>query len=134
MHLVNPILDDRSDTKSATVFTQTPFLNRELVAASWKRYLPDGNTTTSVYATPGRLSNFAGLPSAYVEVAQRDPLRDEGIAFANRLLEANVDVELHLYPGTFHGSEMLSCAEISRQASSVRTAALRRALARRNDR
>ena len=45
-----------------------------------------------------------------------DPLRDEGIAFATRLLRAGVPTALHTMPGTFHGSMgFVPDAEVSRQ-------------------
>jgi acetyl esterase/lipase len=69
------------------------------------------------------------MPPTYVEVAQYDPLRDEGLAFATRLLAAGTDVEIHLFAGTFHGSEMLVSADVSQRANSVRIAALRQGLA-----
>jgi acetyl esterase/lipase len=53
-----------------------------------------------------------------------DPLRDEGIRYAARLLEAGVSVELHNYPGTFHGSALATDAAISRRESADLAAAL----------
>ena len=44
-----------------------------------------------------------------------DPLRDEGIQYALRLMQAGVSVELHSYPGTFHGSALLPTAAVSRR-------------------
>ena len=48
-----------------------------------------------------------------------DPLRDEGILYALRLMQAGVPVELHSYPGTFHGSALLPGAA-SRSATRAR--------------
>lgn len=127
LHLVNPILDDRMDTVSARSFTNTPMLNREAVGSTWARYLPETLKSADPLACPGRLENFEGLPPAYIEVAQRDPLRDEGLAFARRLLDSDIPVELHLHPGTFHGSELFEGSDISRQGRAIRSAALRRA-------
>lgn len=42
-----------------------------------------------------------------------DPLRDEGITYGLRLLEAGVSVELHSFPGTFHGSSIATTAAVS---------------------
>nr|WP_248826191.1 alpha/beta hydrolase fold domain-containing protein [Frankia umida] len=56
-----------------------------------------------------------------------DPARDEGIAFAVRLLAAGVSVELHSYPGAFHGSEIFApLAAVSRRAAEERLRALAR--------
>jgi acetyl esterase/lipase len=57
-----------------------------------------------------------------------DPLRDEGITYALRLLQAGVATELHSFPGTFHGSTLFATAEISRRETAEMFAVLRRAL------
>jgi acetyl esterase/lipase len=57
-----------------------------------------------------------------------DPLRDEGIAYAVKLLQAGIATELHSFPGTFHGSSLFSSAEVSRREAAEMLAVLRRAL------
>ena len=57
-----------------------------------------------------------------------DPLRDEGILYAMRLLEAGVSVELHSFPGTFHGSALVPGAEVSKRCTKEVIAALERRL------
>ena len=59
---------------------------------------------------------LGGLPPAYVMTAELDPLRDEGIEYAMRLLHAGVSVELHQFAGAFHGFDLLPTA-ISRRAA-----------------
>ena len=55
-------------------------------------------------------------------------MRDEGIAYALGLLRAGVSVELHQFPGTFHGSALVMTAAVSRRAQREASLVLRRAL------
>jgi len=82
----------------------------------------------SPYAAPARETDLAGLPPAYISTAENDPLRDEGILYGLHLLQAGVSVELHQFPGTFHGSALVTSAEISKRAQHESTTVLRRAL------
>jgi acetyl esterase len=121
-----PELDDRLDTPSMQLYTDTPIWNRPNAELSWRFYLA-GEAATP-YAAPGRATDLGGLPAAYVDVCEFDPLRDEGLAYAQRLCQAGVPVELHLYPGTFHGSSLVTEAAVSRRMAADGVAAIRRLL------
>ncbi|MFF2081619.1 alpha/beta hydrolase [Kitasatospora sp. NPDC058162] len=99
--LLIPVLDDRCDTPSAHSVTDHRVLNRPTALTMWQTYLGPADPTAP-YAVPSRADDLSGLPSAYVMVAENDPLRDEGIDYARRLVEAGVSTELHLVPGAFH--------------------------------
>ena len=126
-----PELDDRLQTPSMRAFTDTPMWNRPAAELSWRYYLgalEPGSAEVPVHAAPARAANLAGLPSACVTVMEFDPLRDEGLHYAQRLLQAGVSVELHAYPGTFHGSSLIADATISRRAQADMCAAIARGL------
>jgi acetyl esterase/lipase len=109
-----PELDDRLETPSMRAFTDTPLWNRPNATWSWRHYLgPTHDGEVSPYAAPARAKDLSGLPPAYVSTMEYDPLRDEGILYALRLLQAGVPVELHSYAGTFHGSGLVPTAEPS---------------------
>lgn len=114
-----PVTDDRLETWSSQHFSDTPMFHRPAAELMWERYLGPGYSgrETSPYAAPARASDLSGLPPAYVQTADLDPLRDEGIAYAERLLQAGVPVELHAFPGTFHGSGMAIQAAVSQRAA-----------------
>ncbi|WP_405445036.1 alpha/beta hydrolase [Streptomyces erythrochromogenes] len=120
-------LDDRQETWSARHFTDTPWLDRGKIAQAWRHYL--GPQAATAYAAPARAADLSGLPPAYIATSEFDPNRDEGIAYALQLLQAGVPVELHQYPGTFHGSQAILSAAVSQRQNADLTAALRRALA-----
>lgn len=88
-----------------------------------------GSVPASPYAAPARAADLSGLPSTYIATQEFDPLRDEGICYALRLMQAGVSVELHQWPGTFHGSQAVLSAVVSQRQNAEFIGALRRALA-----
>jgi acetyl esterase/lipase len=126
-----PEVDDRLGTPSMGAFTDTPLWNRPAAEVSWDAYLGSGVRGTdavSPYAAPARATDLSGLPPAYVSAMHFDPLRDEGVVYAQSLLAAGVPVELHLFPGTFHGSRLVRHALISQREAAEEIEVLRRAL------
>jgi acetyl esterase len=121
-----PELDDRLQTPSMLAFTDTPVWNRPNAVLSWQYYL--GGQEPTGYAAPARAADLAGLPPAYIDVCEFDPLRDEGIGYAQRLVQAGVHAELHLYPGTFHGSSMVPGVAVARRMFDDASEAVRRLL------
>ena len=103
--LIVPALDDRHQTVSSKDVTDFRFgWNRELSQLAWEGYLKNLSGDTPVYAAPARVTKIPNLPSTFISVEDQDLLRDEAIIYAQRLIQANVVTELHVYPGTFHGS------------------------------
>jgi acetyl esterase len=98
-------------------FVDTPLWNRSRAELSWKHYLGSdaGGADVSVYAVLARAHDLSGLPAAYISVCEFDPLRDEGMFYAQRLMQAGVHTELHLYPGTFHASVQFAAAAVSQR-------------------
>ena len=119
-----PELDDRLDTTSMHAFVDTPLWSRPDAELSWQHYL-SGTDVTDAYAAPARAADLADLPPAYISLYENDPLRDEGLAYAEGLLRAGVSVELHLFPGTFHRSVMLAGAGVSRRQAAETVQVLR---------
>lgn len=128
-----PELDDRLATPSMVEFVDTPMWSRPNAIRSWSWYLGaddlPGSAAVSPYAAPARAEDLAGLPPSFVSVMEFDPLRDEGLIYATRLLQAGVSTELHAYPGTFHGSSLVATAAVSKQSARDSMNALRRVLA-----
>lgn len=127
--LIYPMLDDRNITPSSYAATDPRVFNRASSLQCWKAYLPTGTSDVSPYAAPARASDLAGLPPAYLMVAEHDPLCDEDQAYARRLIEAGVRTEVHVYPGTFHGFDFFApTAAVSRRATADYLDAVKRAL------
>ncbi len=128
-----PELDHRLETESMRSFVDTPLWNRPSAEVSWRYYLGgdylggDGGPV-SPYASPAIATDLSGLPPAYVTTMEFDPLRDEGISYALRMLQAGIQVELHSFPGTFHGSGLFPDAAVSRRGNQELITALRRGL------
>jgi acetyl esterase/lipase len=127
--LLMPELDHRLDTPSMRRFGDTPLWNHHAAEQSWRWYLGGvSGAEVSPYASPSIAEDLRDLPPAYISVMEFDPLRDEGMQYARRLLEAGVTVELHLFPGTFHGSALASEASVTKRQTAELWTVLRRAL------
>lgn len=123
--LHQPVLDDRP-TPSKEEFGFTPGVDTAAVRWMWQHYL-DGSPS-GVDAAPGRTDELSGSPAALITCSELDPLRDEAIDYALRLMWAGVPAELHVFAGTCHGFDSLAPeSELSRQLFDIQGAALRRA-------
>ncbi|MGH1469649.1 MAG: alpha/beta hydrolase [Cellvibrionaceae bacterium] len=131
-----PELDDRLETESAKQFVDTPVWNRPKALTSWRYYLGEeysrGSDDVPEQAAPARAKDLRDLPPAFVSAMEFDPLRDEDVAYALRLMQSGVQTELHSYPGTFHGSSMFP-AEVTKRQSADMLGALRRGLKIKSD-
>lgn len=109
--LVYPMLDDRTGSTRQVpphigAFIWTPESNRR----GWSALLglPAGSPQVPAGSVPARIANVAGLPPAYIAVGSIDLFVDEDIAFAQRLLDAGIPVELNVVPGAFHGFDIIA--------------------------
>jgi acetyl esterase len=127
-----PELDDRLETESMrSLGVDRPITTIANGEISWDSYLGAGVRGTdrvSPYAAPARATDLTGLPPALVTAYELDALRDEDIAYAQRLISAGVPTELHVYPGAFHACTWLSQAGICQTILGDLVDALRRRL------
>jgi acetyl esterase len=101
--LIYPATDSSQESGSRKSFAEGYFLSKGLMDWFWKAYVPAGTDLADLRLSPLLAKDFAGLPPAFVLTAGYDPLRDEGRAYANRLIDAGVKTTYVNYPGTIHG-------------------------------
>jgi acetyl esterase/lipase len=103
--LVFPMLDHRNETPSSHMIDDARVWSRPANLTAWSAYLGDADRdSVSPYASPTMADDLSGLPPAYINVGEFDMFLDEDVAYAQALQRAGVAVELHVYPGAFHGS------------------------------
>ena len=123
--LHQPVLDDRP-TPSKEEFVSAPGFDASAVTSMWQHYLAGGSASAD--AAPSRAGELAGLPRTLITCSELDPLRDEAIDYAVRLIRAGVAVELHVFPGTCHGFDaVVPNWQVTRQLYDIQGAALLRA-------
>jgi acetyl esterase/lipase len=129
--LLYPMLDDRCDTPSGheieDIGVFDGWASREgfqaLLAERW------GTESVDPPAAPARSLDLSGLPPAWIDVGELDALRDESVLYAQRLMQAGIATDLHVYPGAYHAWEIFAPdADSSKRVVADRVAALRRAL------
>jgi acetyl esterase/lipase len=130
-HLIYPMLDDRTCVSKdphpfAGEYIWTPHNNR----FGWSSLLATepGADDVPPYAAAARAADLSGLPPTFISTGALDLFVEEDMEYARRLLRAGVAVELHVYPGAFHGFDVVSSCPVSAAAQRDSLAALRRFL------
>ncbi|MGQ0584437.1 MAG: alpha/beta hydrolase [Reyranella sp.] len=102
--LIYPATDSSRESGSRKAFAEGYFLSGALMTWFWEAYVPDEDTDLAdLRLSPLLAKDFTGLPPAFVLTAGYDPLRDEGRAYADKLVDAGVKTTYVNYPGTIHG-------------------------------
>jgi len=103
--LIYPCLTDRLDYPSYKRNGEAPGLTRSSMDFYWKCYLGEDKAgkSTDPLATPMIADDLKGLPPAFVLVAEYDPLIDDGVAYAHRLMQAGVETGFYSAHRMIHG-------------------------------
>lgn len=96
---VEPCLDPAMNSASWATYAAGPAWFHRSSKISWAGYLSDQKPTFAELMPADR----ALVPPTLVVVNPADPLRDEGIDWARRLIDNGVNTELHMFSGTVHG-------------------------------
>jgi acetyl esterase len=121
--LVYPGTDSTRRTASRRLFGHDLYLTEEFMDRSMDRYVPDVDLRSDPRVNPLLADIPARLAPAYVATAGFDPLRDEGEAYARKLAEAGVEVELRRFADQIHGFLNVVGAGRTARAASAEIAA-----------
>lgn len=109
--LFYPVTDAGQDTDSYTELAAGPYLSAKAMEWFWDAYIPDKNDPrrkeTTASPLQATLEDLKGLPPALV-ITDNDVLRDEGQAYANKLIQAGVPTVSVHYNGVTHDFMMLN--------------------------
>jgi len=100
--LICPVLDFEETSPSRKAFAENHLLDRAMLEADLVDYLGNDPDLADPRISPLRATKFAGLPAAIVHTAEFDPMRDEGDAYAGKLVAAGVAVEHICHDGMIH--------------------------------
>jgi acetyl esterase len=127
--LAYPVTDHRMLTPSYEEHGAQLLISRDDMRWFWDQYVPDVARRSSPDASPLLADDLAGLPPALLLVAELDPLRDEVIAYARRLVREGVEVTVDRYDTMAHGFfPLVGALEMSRAAVRSVAVAVQRAL------
>jgi acetyl esterase len=95
--------DPEADYPSRAENAEGYFLTVEDMLWFGVQYIPEGIDTSDPRLSPIKVADLAGVAPAVIGVAEFDPLRDEGLAYAKALADAGVEVTARRYDGMIHG-------------------------------
>ncbi len=114
--LIYPALDYGSEIKSRQLYTDTPMFNSKAEKFMLKTYFKHGFPKNwEGYAFPCKNENLNNLPPAYIETAEFDCLRDDGIKYANLLKDSGTNATLFETLGTMHGYDAARSSPITKE-------------------
>jgi acetyl esterase len=105
--LICPVLDFEETSPSREAFAENHLLDMAALEVDFALYLPDGAERGDPRVSPLRAVRFAGLPAAIIHTAEFDPMRDEGNAYAAKLVAAGVAVEHFCHDGMIHNFQAM---------------------------
>ncbi|TCW83986.1 esterase [Burkholderia sp. SRS-46] len=100
--LLYPPLDASMNTASYRDYGQGYYLTSDVMRYCFDMYLADPADGRSPYASPLLAATHAALPPATLLVCEYDPLRDEAEAYAEKLRQSGVPVQVEWLPGMIH--------------------------------
>ncbi|GAN54782.1 acetyl esterase [Tanticharoenia sakaeratensis NBRC 103193] len=111
------VFDSETDRPSYSLYDGPDYmLTANEMELFWSRYIHDPGMRSSPLASPLHAS-LAGLPRVSMTIAECDVLRDENLTFAQKLRNANVNVDAKVYPGTTHSFiEAFEMAAVAKNA------------------
>ncbi|GAC1426527.1 MAG: alpha/beta hydrolase [Candidatus Velthaea sp.] len=133
--LLYPVTDANFETGSYNQFANGPWLTKPAMKWFWDAYAPNVAERAKPTASPlhATLDQLTGLPPALVITDENDVLRDEGEAYAHKLMQAGVDVTAVREVGTIHDFAMLNAlaeTPAARNAIALTNSKLREAFAK----
>ena len=107
--LIYAMLDDRNTRPDARLAPFASWTYDDNITG-WRGLLGArcGKDDVPHTAAPARATDVNDLPPAYIEVGQLDIFCNEDIAYALKLSQAGIPVELHVHPGAQHGFELIA--------------------------
>jgi acetyl esterase len=113
--LIYPVIAADFDTPSHRAFGQGYYNPTTALQWYWDQYVPRVADRRHPHASP-LVADLEGLPPAVVVLAGHDPLHDEGLAYADALRGAGVDVTQLSYPGGVHGFVTMPMLDLAQRA------------------
>ena len=101
--LIYPATDLTLGSASLEENADAPVLTKSDVLAFRRHYVPDDGDRSHPYASPLLAADHSGLPPALIQVAEHDPIRDDGLRYAEALRVSGVPVRVTTYVGMPHG-------------------------------